>query len=719
MLEEVRKVSVDSEEPRVSTLPESLTDEYKDRLGKLIKLTERQKSMLKAWLKDRLNEWESDTADLHQNLEYDNDLLEGVTYETDYPWVGASNVHVGMPQIYADIYMAIEKRSILGADLIWYAETDSDDPEINEQVADVDIMLNYKARNEWNIEKALKAVFWVTNRDGLGAMQIDWVESWKKMSDIILLANTDDFEKEFPTPEESGMTEEEWLELGIRVESEASDEAPVEVETTFEKKVYSGCKGEVIDLVNFVTIPASVPDIRDELCRGYGRRYPIRSGTVRKNIKDECYYKDEAESLLQQDGYQVKGFELAQDEIDGLRKTNTKGTFHVYELTIKGILNGLDGQGGGEDRYDEEMEFTVVYNKDHDKLLRCIEYPYRVCNVATFRIDSRPNRLRGRSIPDKTRDLSDEIDTQHNQRINARTITTIPTFKILKSKKGSIDGNLIENKFKPGRAFYVDNMEDIDQWKIQPTDMGESMAEEKNAQNILDLKLGAAASLLSGQAPSGDPDAPGNKTQMLISQSNLRMDSPLNELKDGVEQVGDICLSHTYQFGSPVITFRNTDEMGKLGETKTIFKKYLRRGIQMKMSGINVVLNPEIEMQKGMQVHQMLMTEPLYASNEQLRIQGLKTALRMGRVPGRNKLLPNIEQIKEIQVGVQMEAMKKMEAEKMMAQKQQEQEALDQRMAAAKKELDIKGTASRMAAANLPMLPEMEGQEPVGALNGN
>lgn len=710
MNDEVKNIEADAEEAEISKLPASLSDQYKNSIGELIELTDKQKQRLKGWLKDRISEWEQDTSELHQNLEYDNDLVEGVIYDTDWPWEGAFSTHIPLTETYMEVFKSVEKRSILGADTIGYAETSENDPEVLEMIAEIDSMLNFKIRNEWNIESALKAVFWTTNRDGLGTLEIVWEETYRKCKDVILLTNIQDFEKEFPTPEDSGMDQEEWLELGIRVEQEASDEFPLEVPISFEKRVYYGNKANVIELVNFVTIPATVPDIRDEMCRGYGKRYQARSGTIRDMIKEKRAYKVEAEALLNGNSqFEVPSYLSAQDQIEGLRRSNTKDTHELFQLCIRGRLNGDDAKDE-DDQYNEEMDYLVIYNKKSDKLLACMEFPYRVPNYALFRIDSRPNRLVGKSIPSKTRTINEKVDFMSNNRVNGWAISNIPVFKALLSKKMELEPELLQQRFKPGKIFWISDFNAFDQFKIQPTDQGESMNEQRNDQAILDLYLGSAASLLSGGAPSQDPNAPGNKTAMMITQSNLRMDDPLDELREGVEQTMNICLSHLYQFGSPIINYRSADDQGRFSETKTLHKKFLRRGINMKMSGVSVILNPEFEMQNSIKVHQLLMSEPLYASNEQLRVEGLKAALRAGRIPNRNRLLPPVEKIHEMQVGVQQEAMKKMQMEKMMAAKQAEEAALKQRMGKAKQELDIRNTAKRLSEENM--------QLPEPALNG-
>lgn len=690
------KVVVDSKEARVSTLPRTLQDDYRKRLGELIELTDVQEKRLKKWLKARLEEWKRETADLHQILEDDNDLVEGVVTETDFPFVGASNVHVPVTEMYMETFKCVEKRSILGADLIWSSAIEPGFEQLLEFQAIIEDALNYYARNEWNIAQCIEDVFWTTNRDGLGVIQVTWEETYEPARDIVLLSSLDEFVQEFPSPEEAGLSDEEYWSLAEQVEAEGSPDFPIEVPITFEKKVYYGCKGDVVELIDFVTIPATVPDIKHELCRGYGKRYGQRKESIKKKGREGVYYEDEAKKLVKKTkAGVVPPFRVAQDEIEGLSRVN-KDDIETFDLVIKGRLDGEDDENG-------ERQFLVEYSLDHDVLLRCIEFPYRVDNYALFRINKRPNRLIGRSIPRKTRDLNDEIDTQHNQRINTRTISTVPSFKAQANEKKVLDPELQQNKWKPGVIFWLTNFDAFEQFKVQPTDLGESMEEENNDFKILDLYLGSAVALLSGGAAPADPSAPGNKTAIMIQQSNLRMDDPLSELRDGVEAVGNICLSHLYQFGPPVLQFKSSvDENGQpTVEANTLHKKYLRRGIKMTMKGVTVIQNPETEMQKGFQLYQQLMMEPTFQQNAQARVEVLRDALRAGRVNGRKRYLPTPEELQQQQIEIQKQAMMQMAQEKAAAEAQAAQDQVDANIKAANQELKIKDTARKMAESNL------------------
>jgi hypothetical protein len=679
----------------VTTLPRRLSDQYQERMGKLIELVADQKQRLCGWLEARIQEWEQDTSELHQTLLDDNDLCEGIVMETEYPWPGASNVHVPMTEMYMEVYKSVEKRSILGADLLWYAETDDDN--LKDFLPDVEEALNYNARHRWNIEKCLSNVFWTTNRDGLGIIECTWAEEYEPIQDVVFVTSLEDFLEEFPDPESAGLTPEQYEEYALEA-AQASEEFPLEIPVRYERLIYYGCKAEVVELVNFVTFPATVCHIKDRLCRGYGKRFWDRAGSVRQKVKDGVYYQEEATKLIAkaENAAGITQYEEAKDQIEGLSRTNTRGQFPLFSLVIKGRLDGEKG---------EEEKFLVTWSQEHKLLLECRYFPYRIDHYALFTINERPNRMIGRSIPRKTRDMNDEIDTQHNQRINGRTVATVPSFKAQNSVKGKFDPHAQENRWRPGVIFWLDDFAAFDQFKVQATDLGESMAEENNDFKIMDLYLGSAVSLLSGSAAPSDPNAPGNKTAMMIQQSNLRMDDPLSELRAGVSDLGDICLSHYYQFGQPFLTWQSEAGAGEDGrsimETRQLHKRFLRQGISMHMSGVTVTQNPEAEMAKRLQIHQVLLQEPMYAQNGMLRVEGLRDALRAGRVPGRNRLLPPAEEIQAQEIELRKQAMLKMKVEEMAAAKERAVESNKARMSAAKEDLDRRTLAEKIAERNL------------------
>jgi hypothetical protein len=684
-------IVADTAEAKISKSPVSLADQSRQKLGELLDLNDEQKSRIKTFLKEQIKNWLTDTADLHRRLQDDNDLVEGIIMETDFPWVDCCNIHSPITEIYMDGYGSIIKRSVLGAGNIWVAEAEVD--ELMDMTADIEEMMNFKARNEWNIEHGIRNVIWPTDRDGLGVIQCPYVEEYERSDDIVLLTNEQDFLNEFPSPEDAGISEEEWFNLA-ELSKQASDEFPVEVPITADKQTYAGPKAEIVEAVDFVTFPAWVADIKTKSCRGYGKRFTAHIEEIREKAENKVFYKDVAKSVINGNAVaKASSYIQAKDEIVGIKRTTNKDERDLYELVIKGRLD----EGG------EIKKLLVTYSYEDDQLLGCMDYIYRVDFYALFRIDERPNQLFGKNIPAKTRDLNDLSDTLINQEVNTRTISTVPIFMGQKDMKEELDPELQQNKIKPGMIIWLSNFDSFTQFKIQPTDLGENANLQERLMRILDMYLGMPASLFAGGVPSGDPSAPGNKTASLINQGNLRMEDPISTFRYGVEELGNICLSHMYQFGPPIIQFKTTNDDGT--QIKTIHKKFLRKNIKLKMNGITVLDNPDAEMQKQFQLYTVLMTNPEFAQNPQAQNEVLKDALVKGRVNGRDRYLPSPEEIQQQQVDTQKKAMLQIAAQKQAQDQQAQEEQVKTNLAKIKQAMTIKKTAQDLAENNLDLAP--------------
>jgi len=626
-----------------------------------------------------------------------------VIEDTGWPYEGAPNIHLPVTSIYMKIYKSVEKRSILGAGNIWTTRLE---PNIYgtplEQIAPhVSEMMNYKALNEWNIAEKLEDVFAPTNRDGLGILKVPYVEETETQRDILLFESVDEFLAKFPTAEDAGMEQKEYEAILQKIKNEGGPDTPIEVPIEFEKVVYSGPKAKVVELIDFVTFPANCQDLSAEHCKGYGELFTLRKGAIKAKGKTGTWDKEAVKRVVNaRSKPEQNDLRKAQDEIEGLGITEMDGT-RFLEITIRFDL----------DKDGKERKLLVTYAPEEEEIMACMDYPYRVDFYALFRIGKRTNRLIGESIPAQARDLNELMDRQITQRVLSREISTVPSFKGKKSAKGDFDPEAQENRWRPGVIFWLEDPEAFDQFKIQPTDLGESMQEEKNAMSMLDLSLGSSASLMSGQASVSDPSAPGNKTAMMLSQSNMRMDDPLSTLRSGVDQLGDICLSHLYQFGPPVISFVADQAEGQT--QKTLQKKFLRSGFKMAMAGMTVVDNPDAEMARWLGLGAQLMKlEPTFAANPEARTTLWGMALSAGRVPNRDKLLPSPQVLKQQQMEMIIEAQKALDMQNAVQGAVAEKERVDQRFK------DVREGLARRALVE-KVVEQAAGKNEMNGENGN
>lgn len=614
--------------------PVYLSEEYRNSLGALIKLSEAQTKRLKKKLKSEIKKWRENNAPLHRKLQRWNDLLEGVV-EDAVSFEGASNIHVPVVAIYCKVYHSIERRSILGAERIWYAETDDD--TIRDASTQIEDSMNYKAKNEWNISSCLSDVFFTTNRDGLGIMQISYMEEYEEnKQDIVIITSPEDYREEFPTPEDAGVSPEEYMNMLQYVSANATPENPIEIPITYDLEVYRGPYGEVVELADFVICPSTAQSISRQHAHGYGKRFYATKSQIARKAEQEVWYKEACEKFLNKNklSSQVSSYKHSKDTIDGIAGQDRSDEPEFFELVY---WCRLDPKG-------PEEKLLLVYSEEEDEIMSAIYYPYRVDYYAFFRIHKKTNRLIGGSVVGENEDMNEEVDALHNQRINSRKIAEVPSFKGKKDAASDFDPNAEQNLWRPGVIFWLTDPGSFEQFKVQPVDLNSSMAEEANDLKITSLMTGVEPFLFSGNPTEQNPDAPGNKTALLIQQSNLRMDDTISELIDGVEQVGNICLSMEYQFGDPIVRYV-LDQGTGAPVTKTFSKRILRRGWKMKMSGVTVAMNPEAEFQKWINYATVLTQFPMIGANAQSVWELLKNALRNGRIPNMGKILPPLEQV--------------------------------------------------------------------------
>jgi len=679
-----------------TSLPIYLSKQYRDSLGRLLDLSDDEKERIVRRLKKEVRSWKSDTGSLMNRLEDWNNLAENVIEDSDFPWPGAANVSIPIIPIYLKVYHSVERRSILGADSIWYIETD--DQDLMDFVPEIENAINYKARSVWNITEALSEVFWATNRDGLSAMHVPYVEEYEPgVKDVLYIVSIEHFLKEFPSPQDAGLSNEDFLSF-YQEAMTATEDDPLEIPIEYDKCVYRGPKGEVVERADFVTFPATAKSIEHGEARGYGKIFSLRKGAVRKKKQEGFWYKDACTDFLKwsKNPTETNSLTQSKDWIEGLSRGDTSDDHKFYELVYWMSLK----------KNGPVRKYLFTFHYESDLLMAALEYPYRVDDYAIFRIEKRPNRMGGPSVTEQIRDFSDIISTEFNQRINSRTISHVPSFKMAMSLKDQLDLNAEENRFRPGVVHYLpDNSFDkFEQHKIQPVDMGESSAEQQNVFSLCDLLLGSASSLMSGSPQPGDKQAPGNKTGMMIAQSNMRMDDPLAELRSGVEKVGEICLSHEYQFGTPMIKYVVDLGQGKK-EIRYLSKSILRKGIKMRMAGITVMNNPEAEFQKYFQLYQAVMAEPTIAQDARRRTELLRLAFRFGRIPNRDKILPSIEVVEQQQQEQVKQALMQMQQEKQAQAQKAQQEKAKALMQGAQDQIRRKQVARKLAESNLGPTP--------------
>lgn len=607
------------------------------RRGKLgrtrINLNAADKLRVKEDLKRIYGDWNNNTSLLRNRLRRTIELMESVKGEKTFPWKNSCNLHIPLIEIHIAILHAAVASTMLDNDPIWFVRTmlpnragaDEVDPKL-------EVFLNWVGRAQGKFDIPLSTIYYNAFRDPLAIGVMDWVEEMEKRFDIRSYATVEQLLAEFPDAASAGVSDTAYQ--GMLDDLMAGEQ----VDLTVEEKVvkYRGPKLREVELKDLVLSPATAPSF--EYAEFVGDKFMQRLSYFKKGVTYDWFDKEEVKLLSDSSAVTVAidSISQSQDRIEGLGRSRQKSDEYVG---IQGVYKAdLDDDG-------EDELYMVVYAPDSGALLRFERFPYihNRCNYIPFRIKRKSNRLLGDCIPWMLGDLNDEVDTQHQQRIDSRTITTVPSFKRLETS--TIDFGRKDQKFYPGVTFQVRAMNEVEQFKITQTDLGTSMQEENTLFMLAEQRDGASMLRSGGQTP-GDPRAPAKKVQMLLGQSNVRVDDYMKELSIGTNEVAAQSLELYYQFAPETIQFPDWDEATSSWLMAEIQRVKLRNNnMTIRVSRTSVSENSENQAQKKLVEYQILSKEPLIGQNLQRRhelVRDLCIALRRKDV---NKLIPPLQQL--------------------------------------------------------------------------
>ncbi len=580
-----------------------------------------------------VDEWLQGSDGRRANLERWNDWIEGVVEDVDFPWEGASAVHVPLIAVHVITLHSIIARSLTTVDPLWYGK--SLKKEVRAVIPEIEAALTYKAKSELNIIEALRDVIYTTARDGLGWLRLIWCEDKTAVETSIAVESVEDFIAEFPTPEDAGMDIGQYQETIAAIQAEATQDQPYNVYVKYNRVDYRGPKAQVVEEANMVRAPYNATEVRD--LRAMGPRVYLRLEEIKARADAGELWPDVVKAYVAKAGtagYSEDSWRSGRDSIEGIDGSDSKFSDEreIMELMCRYKFEGEDREG----------RVLCTYSHDKKMLLGAVKYPYtRDCDIA-FRLMKRPGRLAGVSVPERIEGLNEEVDASLRYEINSSTIELAPIFigkKSAQAGPNGFDPEAESNRIEPGTFWWLDDPKDVQQLKIMASDKSASSARRQECIRYMELLIGPTQ-LLSGNTLPSDPNMPGNKTISLIQQSNMRIEDYINEFRIGFDELGDTLLEMYHQFGGGVLEYE-----GKDGEVKELSRAQMRGLPKMHTHGVTANMNPEVEFAKALQWFQLLVNEPMVGGNPVRRRELISRLMETGRLPNREDLLPSKEEV--------------------------------------------------------------------------
>lgn len=558
-------------------------------------------------------------------------------------WCGnSSNLFVPITEIHLNNLHASARQTMLKADQLAYVKQIGFEGTAD-GAAKAEKFLNYKCSMEIPVADRFNQCSWASFRDGTVIAQTQWVHKKEKISRIVDFKDPREFIARFPDADAAGLSQTQY----VRVLDKLNSGKPAALVITKEETTYRGPSITAIQLSDFIMAPMT--SAKTDMARLVGKRFEMMESDL-KAAEDQWGWQNIDRVITRATAGLDDLSTSLKDSIEGIyRKQMEHGAFVLAD----GIHRyDLDGDGIAE-------RYLFVFHPLTKALVDYLYYPYthgRDCLVPV-RIKKRPGRFLGRGICQMLDDVNSEVNTQHNQRIDSRTISTVPTFKALNTAKGTLgfDPSRPQNMFHPGGMIWLTNMTDVEQFKIQQTDMGETLQEESTLFSLAD-QLTGSSQLRSGKETKADPRAPAAKVNMLLNQSNIRMDDYFEEMagsaidNEGFNAVLTQILEMYHQFHDPdldAIPEMTDAQTAKVGpDGKPIKLQVERKDLEVRgklkvmLAKTSSAMNPDVMFLKFMQIFSLIKDDPISGGTPKGHLALIKNLLAYARAENPEQYLP-------------------------------------------------------------------------------
>lgn len=629
-----------------------------------MRLTDSQRQKLEKQLFYEVQDWKDSRSTLKTKLRDLNDLYEGVVKVTDFPWPGASQIHVPIPKIKArEIRSTINRNTMRPVPFLMckYAGPDALYKDTMQTVNNIEDFIEDKIKNDTNVHQTLKDGIIPTLRDGTCPIQIIWETDLERVTDYKLYDSVQDFLSDYPSSEDAGISKEQFN----KIISSLKKNQRYEVQYEYDMAVYDGPKAYIVPLIHFFHWPVFETEIAGMLT--HGKRVWYTDYELEKYISIGKFDKETTEEILKGTGdiHDDESLTQSRDQIEGIiRDGNTTSRAKEYEFYELVHRIDLDDDGVKE-------KYLIYWHYSSRKIVRIEKYPIRKGATTYFplRLIRRDNRFLGISLIEDIADLSLEIDILHRMRINSRTITHVPAFKAKTSAKDKFDPARPQFRFQPGVTFWLNDVNDVMQFDIKPVDLSGSVDEENFLMQIVNLVTGSDSGL-SGAANPLDPRAPARKQQEMLRQSSNRIDDYVEALLGPFAQIGQFMLDLYYQYGPDRIKYFVDDPKSGGMIQKEIDRSMLYNpNVMFTVNGTSVFMNPEVEFDRIQQVMATLGTHPLTAQDPKVQRNILERYLYSSRIPDVKNLLPAEQAVNAIGIPTPAGPMLPTEADKELQMK--------------------------------------------------
>jgi hypothetical protein len=341
-----------------------------------------------------------------------------------------------------------------------------------------------------------------------------------------------------------------------------------------------------------------------------------RRGFYSKEVVDSIdYLKDDKRAPSQGSGamQDMHHTTVTTDDLrEGIdRINNPSKSVKLYRMYA---WHDLDGDG-------EEERCVFVIAPEWKAVLAKFPYPHHIKRWPITRFDAElidDRFFSTRGIPELTDDISREIDTQHNQKVDQQTIRNVPMFAF---RSGVVNPKLV--KFIPGQSIPVPGTVGLDDAiKVLRNESSAAEFSYRDEEMLLKSELqelvGQVDFSLQSQINRREPrTATEASAQQQAAQTVFGLDVAM--FSDSMSDLGELVLAFQQQYAPEEIFFQIT------GEQQSIRMKrdQIQGGYSVCVRGNSFTTNPAARLQYEQMKISFLTQNPVFLQAGILNQQNL------------------------------------------------------------------------------------------------
>ena len=436
---------------------------------------------------------------------------DGIMNPKDFPWKNCSNLNVPITSAIGDTLLAYLVNSLLGQRPFLRVKPRGDTKTKNAKI--MEAVIDDQCYSESNIFKSLVEAFHDGLRYGVWAVIVDW----------------EDFLVQIPT------------RIAVPVKNEQTGQLEFKEQTIIREKKVSRPKITPQNITEIVVSPQAT-------CINYDgtgnpadyvifRRYLKMDNLKRNSIENGGVYYNL--DKLEPDSQNICLDEVLREKEERLGVDNNNCQGYDFEGLEGWYWYDIDGDGK-----NELCIFTIAVCNGKPVIIRKQECPYSHYKIPLVWQKLFPDRgLYSRSVPSWLKDIQDEINTIHNQRRDAVSLSLLKMWKYRLGSRFDLNQEIY-----PGCMIGVLDMQDFEPVVTYEHGITPAISEEQLLNAYVERMTGISDYAIGRDGESA-ARATATGTIALIRNANLRIDLIIRYWRNsGLKELGELIGELNKQF---------------------------------------------------------------------------------------------------------------------------------------------------------------------------